>query len=236
MEPKPLAARIVAFFEVLLCSDYPTQLAVGATLAAFGVRPMTPSGALSLHYVVALSLIDTVLLLALVVLFLRTHGERVSEVLLGSRPVLREAEIGLPLTIGALVLAVAVVAVVRTVAPSLHNLPQNPLQGLVHGPRDFLLFGVVVVVAGGVREEIQRAFILHRFEVWLGGPVAGLIISSVAFGLGHRLQGNDVAVATGTLGLYWGWTYLRRRSCVAPMVSHAGFNVIELLQFLVAGR
>jgi len=236
VEPKPLIARIVAFFEVLLCSDYPTQLAVGATLAAFGVRPMTAGGALSLHYVVALSLIDTAMLLALIVLFLRAHGERVSDVLLGARPALREVEIGLPLTLGALVLAVAVVALVRIAVPSLHNLPKNPLQDLIHGPRDFLLFGVVVVVAGGVREEIQRAFILHRFEVWLGGPVVGLVISSVAFGLGHRLQGNDVAVATGALGLYWGWIYLRRRSCVAPMVSHAGFNLVELLQFLLAGR
>ena len=28
-----------ALIEVLLCSDYPTQLAIGATLAAFGSAP-----------------------------------------------------------------------------------------------------------------------------------------------------------------------------------------------------
>ena len=43
-------------------------------------------------------------------------------------------------------------------------------------------------------------------------------------------------IATGTLGLYWGAVYLRRRSFVGPMVSHAGFNLIELLQYFTIGR
>ena len=45
-----------------------------------------------------------------------------------------------------------------------------------------------------------------------------------------------LAIATGTLGLYWGAVYLRRRSFVGPMVSHAGFNLIELLQYFTIGR
>jgi len=231
-----LVGRIVAIFEVLLCSDYPTQLAVGATLTAFGVRPLTASGELSLRFVVGLSLIDTALLVGLVLIFLRAHGERLRDVLLGDRSPWREAELGLPLTIGALVLAIAVIGLVQLLAPSLHNVAHNPLQDVVHGPRDAALLALVVVVAGGLREEIQRAFILRRFNVWLGGPVAGLIVSSLAFGLGHRLQGNDVAIATGALGVYWGAIYLRRRSFVGPMVSHAGFNLIELLQYFAIGR
>jgi len=235
-EKLPLVGRIVAVFEVLLCSDYPTQLAVGATLYAAGVRPMTASGTLSLRYVVALSFIDTALLIALICFFIRAHHERVRDVLLGARSPLREAEFGIPLTIGALVVALTAIAMVRFFAPSLHNLERNPLQDVIHGPRDAALFAVVVVVAGGIREEIQRAFILHRFTVWLGGPALGLLLSSIAFGLGHRLQGNDVAIATGLLGVYWGAVYLRRRSCVAPLVSHAGFNLIEVLQYFLIGR
>jgi len=235
-EKPRVIGRIVALFEVLLCSDYPTQLAVGVTLAAFGVRPLTASGALSLRYVVSLSLIDTALLIGLVMLVLRSHGERLRDVLLGSRSSLREAELGLPLTIGALAIAIAVIGGLRLLAPSLHNVDRNPLQDVIHGPRDAALFALVVVVAGGVREEIQRAFILRRFTVWLGGPATGLVVSSLAFGLGHRLQGNDVAIATGMLGLYWGAVYLRRRSCIGPMVSHAGFNLVELFQYVAIGR
>ena len=102
--------------------------------------------------------------------------------------------------------------------------------------RDAAVFAVVVVVAGGVREEIQRAFLLHRFEQWLGGGAVGVAIVSVAFGSGHLLQGLDAAVATGVLGAFWGVVYLRRRSMVAPMVSHAGFNLLQLAQFFVVGR
>jgi membrane protease YdiL (CAAX protease family) len=238
MEPEkpPLIGRIVALFEVLLCSDYPTQLAVGATLYAFGMRPTLPGGALSLRYIVLLSLVDTALLIGLIVVFIRSHRERVRDVLLGPRSWLREAALGAPLIVGALVLALIVVSLVRLLVPSLHNLEHNPLEDVIHGRRDAILFAFVVVIAGGIREEIQRAFILHRFDVWLGGPTTGLFVSSIAFGLGHRLQGNDVAIATGMLGLYWGAVYLRRRSCIGPMVSHAGFNLIELLQFFVGGR
>src|SRR5262249_47769314 len=134
------------------------------------------------------------------------------------------------------VVAVVSVLVIRLSAPSLHNLPANPLEDLLRRPRDAWIFAVVVVIAGGVREEIQRAFILHRFDVWLGGPIVGLVVTSVAFGGGHLLQGRDVAVATGVLGLYWGIVYLWRRSCVAPIVSHAGFDLLEVLQYMVAGR
>jgi len=228
--------RIVALFEVLLCSDYPTQFAVGATLSAFGLRPLDAHGALSLRYVVGLSLIDTALLVGLIVFFLRTHREPVRDVLFGVRSPLREAELGIPLTIGALVLAIGAIATVRFAAPSLHNIEHNPLQDLMHGRGDIALFTLVVVVAGGIREEIQRAFILHRFDVWLGGATTGLVVSSLSFGIGHLLQGRDVAVATGILGFYWGAVYLRRRSSIGPMVSHAGFNLLELLQYFAIGR
>jgi membrane protease YdiL (CAAX protease family) len=51
------------------------------------------------------------------------------------------------------------------------------------------------------------------------------------------VQGRDAALATGLLGVFWGIVYLRRGSVVAPMISHSGFNLLELLQYLVlAGR
>jgi hypothetical protein len=59
---------------------------------------------------------------------------------------------------------------------------------------------VVLVVAGGIREEVQRAFLLRRFEQWLGGPVVGVIVASIGFGAGHIIQGRDVAVVTGCSG------------------------------------
>jgi membrane protease YdiL (CAAX protease family) len=92
-----------------------------------------------------------------------------------------------------------------------------------------MVFGVIVVIAGGLREEIQRAFILHRFGQGLGGARLGLVLFSLMFGLGHIEQGADVAIATAALGLFWGVLYLARRSIVASGVSHAGFNLAQVV-------
>jgi membrane protease YdiL (CAAX protease family) len=232
-----MAGRIVALIEVLLCSDVVTQYAIGGTLLALGVQPKSPAGQLHLGYVVALSLGDAVLLLGLILLLLYAHGERPRDVLAGRRPILGEGLLGallVPITFG---IAIAVILTVQRVAPSLHNVPENPLQGLLKSPRDAWLFALVVIVAGGVREEIQRAFLLHRFDVWLGGSTVGLVVTSVAFGAGHfDLQGIDAGIATGLLGAFWGVVYLRRRSSVAPIVSHAGFNLLQIVPFLGLGR
>ena len=230
---RPAAGRIVAIIEILLCSDVVTQSAIGNTLLALGYRAKLPSGALNVGYVVALSLCDAVLLIGLIIVLLYAHGERPRDLFIGRRPIVSEGVFGLLLIPIAFGIAVAVILTVRRFAPSLHNVDQNPLQGLLSSPRDAWLFALVVLVAGGVREEIQRAFLLHRFDVWLGGRTVGLVVTSVAFGAGHfDLQGVDAGIATGLLGLFWGFVYLRRRSSVAPIVSHAGFDLLQVLPFL----
>jgi membrane protease YdiL (CAAX protease family) len=118
---------------------------------------------------------------------------------------------------------------ISQLAPWLRTVPENPLASLLRNPRDAAVFAVVVVVAGGVREEIQRAFILDRFERHLGGALVGLGVFSLVFGLGHALQGWDAVLLTATLGVIWGALYLARRSVVAPIVCHAAFNLAQVL-------
>jgi CAAX protease family protein len=232
--PRPeIGQRIIALVEVLICSDYPTQLALAATLVAFGYSPVGTDGSLQVGFVAWLSLIDAVLLVGLIVLFLRAHGEHPREVLFGRRPIAGEVAFGVPLTIVVLVIGMGALLAIRYLLPALQTEPRNPLEDFLDSPRDAWLFALVVLIAGGVREEIQRAFLLHRFEVWLGGGVVGLIVTSVAFGAGHVLQGADAAIVTGLLGAFWAVVYFRRRSAVAPMVSHAGFNLLQVLQFVM---
>jgi membrane protease YdiL (CAAX protease family) len=225
----------VAFLEVLICSDFPTQLGLAATFAALGYRPYGPSGQLQIAYVVGVSLVDAVLLIGLIVVFLRAHGESPVAVFLGKRRIADELAYGLPLTVLVIAAAVAVLLTIRYFAPSLRTVQQNPMQGLLTSGRDAWLFALVVVVAGGIREELQRAFLLHRFEVWLGGRTVGVVLTSAAFGVGHLLQGSDAAIVTGLLGAMWAVVYLRRRSAVAPMVSHAGFDLVQIAQFVARG-
>ena len=224
----------MALLEVLLCSDIVTQFAIGGTLLGLGYRPKTAAGQLSVGYVVALSLGDAVVLIGLILLLLHVHGERPRDVFVGRRPIVAEGTLGLLLIPIAFGIAVAVILTVQRFAPTLHNVEHNPLQGLLGSKRDAWLFALVVVVAGGVREELQRAFLLHRFEGWLGGRTAGLVVTSVAFGAGHfDLQGVDAGIATGLLGAFWALVYFGRRSSVAPIVSHAGFDLLQVIPFLM---
>jgi membrane protease YdiL (CAAX protease family) len=169
-------------------------------------------------------------------MFLRAHGEDPRDVFFGTAPIGPEIRRGIGLIFVALILAAVVMLTVQLLAPRLHNVTHNPLQDLIRTPLQAALFGIVVVVAGGVREELQRAFVLRRFERHLGGAAVGVVVWSIAFGAFHKLQGLDAAIATGILGAFWAVVYLWRRSVVAPMVSHAGFNLLEVLLFVTTWR
>jgi membrane protease YdiL (CAAX protease family) len=227
--------RVAAAFEVILCSGFPTQIVVIALLAAFGLRPRTAAGDLSAPFVYALTLIDTVLVVSLIVVFFRAHGESLREELFRPRSIGREVVFGIALVPASFFLVVFVLLVLQLVAPALRNVPHNPLAGLVKTRMDAAIFAFVVMVAGGVREEIQRGFALRRFEQYLGGGAVGLVIFSMLFGLGHLEQGRDVSIATATLGAFWGGLYLARRSILAPMIGHAGFNLAQIAKLVVLG-
>ncbi|MFQ5929335.1 MAG: type II CAAX prenyl endopeptidase Rce1 family protein [Acidobacteriota bacterium] len=132
----------------------------------------------------------------------------------------------------------------------------NKLLDLVRDYRDLTLFLISSIFVGGLKEEIQRAFVLDRFERYLGaiflksflrafgrteffteqaghrvGVIVGLILWSVFFAIGHHVQGVDNAVGAGVLGLLFGLLYIWRRNLVAPIVSHALYNVTTLLAF-----
>lgn len=206
---------------------------LGAALQDAGISALRPDGSLSATFVFALSLGDTAVLIGLMWWLLVRNGERPSDVFLGRRRVSEEVVVGVlsvPFVVG-LVLALSLV--IRAFVPFLRNVPNNPLEGLLGTQTGLLAFLMVVIVAGGLREELQRAFLLHRFRRDLGSAGAGLVVTSIAFGLGHTLQGWDAAVLTGALGFTWGAIYLTRGSAIASIVSHSLFNSGELLRAFV---
>ena len=233
----PAQRRLIAIAECLLCSSLPTQLLLqGAIIQTGLVSPTDAAGALSLPFVVTVELADTALLIVLMVLLTRAHGETASGLWLGRRPKAREVALGLALVPAVFVLVAVLLNAFQQYAPWLHNVAENPLEELADGGvLNAVLFGLVAIFAGGVREELQRAFLLRRFERHLGGPTVGVVVLSVAFGAGHFIQGWDAMIVTGTLGAFWSVLYLRRRSSIAPIVSHAGFNSIEVLRVAIGG-
>ena len=225
-----LAERLGSLAEVLFCSGVPSQLLLALMFHGLGWGPLEPDGRLSFRYVVGISVLDSVIVVSLAVLFLASRGERWQDVFFGGRRHGREIAVGIAAA-PAVLLGIGLVGIaLRAAFPWLHNVTDNPFAALMDTTGHLVAFAFVVVIAGGVREEVQRAFVLHRFRQHLGGSTLGLWLFSLAFGLGHLVQGYDAAILTGLLGFTWGLFYLRRGSIVAPVVSHSLFNLAEVLR------
>jgi membrane protease YdiL (CAAX protease family) len=232
--PTPMLSRWSAFLQVFIICGIPTQIVAAAVLAfGFGIPPML-AGNVSFEFVAILSFLDTALVAILIRVFLTLSSERSADVFVGPRSVAGEILRGL-LWLPAVFLGVtALVLTIRAVAPWMHNVETSPFEAFVSTPLQAAIFLVVVVLAGGVREELQRAFILHRFEQRLGGVKVGLLLFSLAFGAFHLDQGYDVSIAICFLGLFWGIAYIKRRSAVMPIVNHASFNATQVIQIMLA--
>ena len=113
---------------------------------------------------------------------------------------------------------------------------RNPLMHIIHSPLQLGLFVFSALIAGGIKEELQRAFIITLFHEHLGGAKLGLVLWSVAFGAGHYIQGVAGALIAGILGFIFGAVYLLRGSILAPMVAHGLYNTLSLLGYWVVSR
>lgn len=239
-DPVRKPSRFAAFFQVVVCcGQIPTQTSIAALLMLAGVTPEV-NGQVTLTFFAALTLIDTAVVIALMRVFLHDSDESSMRVFFGPREaphgaynLKREVGLGVIFTPLVLIGALGVVAALRAFVPALHNVPESPFEHFFATPTRAAVFTFVAIVAGGVREELQRGFLLHRFDQRLGGMTLGLGVYTIIFGVAHYTQGWDVAIATGLLGLFWGWLYLKRRSVAAAMVSHAGFNGTQVLQQLI---
>lgn len=233
-DPDPLP-RWLAGLQAMLVCGVPTQLIVAALLATVLHLPIFDGrSGISFRFFVLLTVLDTALVVVLIRTFLWMGGERAADVFVGARPVRGEILRGLALVPVVLLAVTAIVLGLRALAPWTHTVEQNPFEPFLGSPIKAVVFVVVVVLGGGVREELQRAFILHRFDQRLGGARVGLALFSLTFGALHLDQGVDVAVAIGLLGLFWGIIYIHRRSAILPMVNHGSFNAIQVVQGVIA--
>ena len=98
-------------------------------------------------------------------------------------------------------------------------------------PINLLAWLPIGIVGGGLVEELERIFILTRFEQAFGraGLFLAVFLSSAMFGIGHVYQGVGTAMSTAVSGLVFALVYLRRRSAVEPIVAHAFSDVLAML-------
>jgi CAAX protease family protein len=135
--------------------------------------------------------------------------------------------IGLAMFIG---LNVALDSVMNTL------IPRPPASGpsvmtFFKDPANLLAWIPIGILGGGIVEELQRIFIVTRFEKWLGRPglLLGIALSSTMFGFGHLYQGVGSAIATAVSGMVFSLVYLRRRSALEPITAHAFSDVLAML-------
>ena len=164
----PVAERIAAALECFLCSGFPTQILLILVLTGFGLSIQRPDGGFNPPFIFAIALLDSVMVITLVAFFMYAHGESIGEVLIGRVQVVREILVGIGLVPLALLIVGLIIGLALKFAPWLHNVPRNPLQDMLGTRLDAAIFAVVVMIAGGVREEVQRGFIIHRFRHYLG--------------------------------------------------------------------
>ena len=98
-------------------------------------------------------------------------------------------------------------------------------------PRNLLVWLPIGIFGGGLVEEMERIFVITRFEQWLGRPglVLGIVLSSAMFGFGHLYQGLGAALSTACSGLVFALVFLRRRSAIEPVVAHAFSDVLAMI-------
>lgn len=177
-------------------------------------------------------MLEALIALLLVMLILKMHGQTMESLGLRRERSVPHVLVGLGLVPILFLASVAVSEAFRVHLPR-YYMDRNPLVDTIRTPRDLTLFLISALFAGGIKEEVQRAFILVRFQRHLGGATLGLVLWSIVFGAGHYIQGLQGAIIAGLFGLMFGITYLVRRNLIAPIVAHAAYDTAALLGYWI---
>ena len=233
MSLRPPKLRLQSLCEILVTLGFLTDAASAALLSPFAAFS-NPLG--SVRALAALLLLSSLLMVLLIALLSRLRGESLRDLCLGKGvSASREAFLGLGLVPVIFLVSFLIKSLCRHALPGFYSGEKNVLEELMKSPLDLALFLVVAIVAGGFREELQRAFIISRFEAGWGPAWLGAVLFAFFFGYNHLIQGMDEALIAGIFGLLWGGLYVTRRNIVATSVSHGLYDALELVRYFFWG-
>lgn len=232
--PTRWADRLQAFVEVLLLSGLISSFVAALIFSAFLGRKandLTTDATI----VTAFLLAEAVITLLLLVAVLKAHREPIGSLGLRWDRWKSYLLLGLGLVPFFFAINVVVAFVFRVYLPG-YYIEQNPLTETIQTPQHLTLFIISGLIAGGIKEELQRAFILNRFRRYLGGAWLGLVLWSLAFGAAHYVQGVQGITIAALYGLIFGIIYLITGSLIAPIVAHGAYDTLALLAYWFIGR
>lgn len=225
----PRLDKLQAVIEVLLLSGLVSGF-FAAIPFSFPLKGRTSMILMDARIASASLLLEAWISFILLWLVLRVHRENLRDLGLHFARWRADVIVGLAL-VPMLFLANLLVALgFRYLLPK-YLLDRNPLTEMIRTPSDLGLFIVSALVAGGIKEELQRGFMLTRFKRHLGGSGVGLVVWSLAFGAGHYLQGLQGIVAATLFGFLFGAVYLARGSLLVPIVTHGVYDTVALLGY-----
>lgn len=221
--------RAQALFEVLLLSGLVSGFlaTLPFTLHAKGQDLLLQEDVRMISLYLLLDAAITFVLLALV---MRAHRESVRSIGITWERWKPRVALGIGLVPFLFIVNALAALFFKTYLPQ-HFMEENPLTRMIRTPEQLALFILSVLIAGGIREELQRAFILNRFRSHLGGAITGLILWSLAFGAGHYVQQGQGMVIASLYGLVFGVIYLVSGSLTTPIAAHSVYDVVALLAY-----
>ena len=138
--------------------------------------------------------------------------------------------------LGALPLLAALRWMLSTSVASIKNLVSwvDEQLGPLLIPLPLWQLGGLAVLAGVSEETLFRGVLQAGLARWLS-PAGGLLAASGLFGLAHFATRTYAAVA-GAMGLYLGLLFLLQKSLLAPVVTHALYDLAALLWVVQRAR
>ena len=221
--------RLQAFIEVLLISGILSSFIAALIFSAVhGENENLFS--MNATIVASFILLESGITLLLLVIILKANRETASGLGLHGYRWKSQLLLGLALVPIFFLINMIVGGAFRIFLPE-YYIERNPLIDIIQTPQQLALFIFSALIAGGIKEELQRAFILNRFRRYLGGAWLGLVLWSVAFGAGHYVQGVQGITLASLYGLIFGITYLMSGSLIAPIVAHSAYDTVALIAY-----
>jgi membrane protease YdiL (CAAX protease family) len=227
--PKTWIHRFQALFEVLLLSGLLSSFLAVLFVSVY-YRRNVEFAMMEAKAVCTFLLLEAGFTFILLAVILRAHGETIGSLGLKRFRWKTNLLLGLALVPFLFFVNSIVTFVFRSYLPK-YYIEHNPLVEIIHTPQQLALFIFSALIAGGIKEELQRAFILNRFKRYLGGAALGLLLWSLAFGFGHYLQGVQGISTAALYGFIFGIVYLRSGSLIAPIVAHGLYDSVALLAY-----
>jgi membrane protease YdiL (CAAX protease family) len=224
------SARVQAAFEILLVSGIVSSLLISLVFAAIFGRNRLKLIEMDVGFLAAYLMTESAVTFLILWILMKARGETLRELGLCLRKWKPNVFTGI-LAAPCLIVVSGIVGRAFQLFVPEYALEKNPMIEMVSSPRQLTLFILAGIIAGGVKEELQRAFILCRFRRHLGGAGVGLVVWSLAFGVGHYAQGAQGVCAAAILGFVFGVLYLMRGNLVLTITAHAVYNTLTLLVY-----